>query len=159
MRNTIKQALESQQLTFQTVTDGEEKSIFKLGISLGSGRADTFIDVRPAFEQVMIFTVCPTKVPSLKRGRISELLTRANHGLTVGNFEMDYQDGEVRYKGSFNYDERMKDSQELFLRNLYTTFHMMDKFLPGIMSVIYADTPPKEAIKQIEELANPQIES
>ena len=33
----------------------------------------------------------------IKRQDIAEYLTRANYGMVMGNFEMDYSDGEIRY--------------------------------------------------------------
>ena len=34
---------------------------------------------------------------------MAEFLTRANYGIMIGNFEMDFNDGEVRYKGALEY--------------------------------------------------------
>ena len=36
---------------------------------------------------------------------VSEVLVRANWGLSVGNFEIDVSDGEVRFKTSSFYHE------------------------------------------------------
>lgn len=41
-------------------------------------------------------------VPEDRRLALAEFLTRANYGLFIGNFEMDWQDGEVRYKTSID---------------------------------------------------------
>jgi hypothetical protein len=48
------------------------------------------------------FSVCPVNVPEDKRLSMADFLTRANYGLKVGNFEMDFSDGEIRYKTSIN---------------------------------------------------------
>ncbi len=42
----------------------------------------------------------PVKAPEEKRLAIAEFVARANDGLRIGNFELDFGDGEVRYKRS-----------------------------------------------------------
>jgi len=36
---------------------------------------------------------------------VNEFLTRANYGLNIGNFEMDFQDGEIRFKTAIDVEE------------------------------------------------------
>src|SRR5438874_9539363 len=48
----------------------------------------------------LFYSYCPVRAPEDKRPVLADFLTRANYGLYVGNFEMDYNDGEVRYKTS-----------------------------------------------------------
>ena len=45
---------------------------------------------------VLFYSYCPIKAPEDKRPILADFLTRANYGLYVGNFEMDFNDGEVR---------------------------------------------------------------
>ena len=79
---------------------------------------------------------------------VAELLTRVNHGMILGNFEMDYADGEVRYKTSA-YLEEITPSKDLFHTLVYTNLLVMDKYLPAIMSVIYAGMTPEQAIAHV----------
>lgn len=157
MRNTVEIALQSNSLRYQVLHENANQKVIKLGIGLENGRCDCFIDVRSDQNQVLIFTVCPTLVPQNHRLRIAEFISRANHGLIIGNFEIDFGDGELRYKASYFYDDTFPNSEEVFLRNLYVTFHMMDRYLPGIMSVIYANVTPQTAINQIENVKNPSF--
>jgi len=157
MKNTIKNALEGNQLRYQTLGENQNQTVYKLGIGLENGRADTFIDIRSDAKQVLIFTVFPSNVPANQRIRISEFITRANKGLILGNFELDMEDGELRYKSAYVFDDTFPNSEKVFITNLYTTFNMMDRYLPGIMSVIYANVLPSNAISQIENVANPAM--
>ncbi len=150
MKNTIEFALQSQELKYQVLRDASEQKIIKLGIQLKNTRFDTFIDIRPEAEQVLIFAICPTLVPENKRNQISEFITRANYGLIIGNFEFDHGDGELRYKASYFYDSTFPDSAAVFLKNLYTSFGMMERYLPGIMAVIYGNLTPEAAVSQVE---------
>ena len=95
------------------------------------------------------FSICPVNVPEDKRQKMAEFLTRADYGLKVGNFEMDFSDGEIRYKTSLNVENDQLSSP--IIRNLvYANLWTMDRYLAGILSVIYGDIDPMEAIKKSE---------
>jgi hypothetical protein len=95
------------------------------------------------------FSICPVNVPEDKRQKMAEFLTRANYGLKVGNFEMDFTDGEIRYKTSLNVENDQLSGP--IIRNLvYANLWTMDRYLAGILSVIYGNIDPTEAIKKSE---------
>jgi hypothetical protein len=99
--------------------------------------------------QFIFYSVCPVNVPENKRLSVAEFITRANYGLLIGNFELDLVDGEVRFKTSIDVkDDRL--SSALFQPLVYTNVVMMDRYLPGIMAVIYGGVSPENAIAQIE---------
>lgn len=75
-------------------------------------------------------------------------------GLINGNFEMDIGDGELRYNVSYFYDNGLLNFEEIFLRNLFVSFQVLDRYIPGIMSNIYTNVTPKYAINQIDYIIN-----
>jgi hypothetical protein len=79
---------------------------------------------------------------------IAEFLTRANYGMTIGNFELDYTDGEIRYKTSIDVTNAQLSSA-LIKTLVYTNVAMMDEYLPGIQ-VVLAGATPIAAIQAIE---------
>jgi hypothetical protein len=81
-------------------------------------------------------------------GAIAEFLTRANYGMTIGNFELDYTDGEIRYKTSIDVTNDQL-SPALIQTLVYINVAMMDEYLPGIQAVIDGATPIA-AIQAIE---------
>jgi hypothetical protein len=96
------------------------------------------------------YSILPSIVPEEKRLEIAEFITRANYGQVIGNFEMDYGDGEVRYKTSIDIEggELTPKMIENLLRfNLMT----MDHYFAGLMSVLYGDRDPAEAFAEMEE--------
>ncbi len=62
---------------------------------------------------LLIRSVAAFHMPEMARLPVAEVLVRANWGVTVGNFEIDMSDGEVRFKASSFYHE-MKDITSLF---------------------------------------------
>jgi hypothetical protein len=89
-------------------------------------------------------------VPETKNLAIAEFIARANFGMIIGNFELDFTDGEIRYKTSID----VEGANLTFLqikRLVYANVMMMDQYLPGIMSLLDSDVEPKDAIAQIEK--------
>jgi hypothetical protein len=100
-------------------------------------------------EIFLFYSYCPVKAPPEKRPILADFITRANYGLYLGNFELDYNDGEVRFKTSIDVEgDRL--STALVKRLVYDNVSVMDRYLPGVLSVIYGGASPTEAIAQVE---------
>jgi hypothetical protein len=57
-----------------------------------------FIFIDENKSRVTCITSMENKVIAKRRAAVSELITRINYARTIGNFEFDMDDGEVRYK-------------------------------------------------------------
>jgi hypothetical protein len=114
-----------------------------------NGKWNCSAKVREEQEQFVFYSICPINAPENKRIAIAEFLTRANFGMIIGNFELDFADGEIRYKTSIDVTGDSLSS-ELIKQLVYANVTMMDEYLPGIMSVINEDVSPEDAIAQIE---------
>jgi hypothetical protein len=126
-----------------------EEPILQTGFQGDNASWTCYAEVREEYGQFAFFSVCPVNAPEGKRTAMAEFLTRANYGLVIGNFEMDLDDGEIRYKTSL--DVRDDDLSVSLVRNaVYMNVLMMDRYLPGIMAVLYGDVSPSEAIVQVE---------
>jgi hypothetical protein len=87
--------------------------------------------------------------PPDRRQAITEFLTRANSGLLIGNFEINLDDGEICYKTSLDVSDA-ELSPALVKNVVYMNVLMMDRYLPGIMAVLYGEVSPAEALARIE---------
>jgi hypothetical protein len=114
-----------------------------------NGKWTCYAKARDDQKQFVFYSVCPVNTPDSKRLAVAEFMTRANSGMIIGNFEMDFEDGEIRYKTSIDVEDDSLSSA-LIKRLVYANVMMMDAYLPGIMSVIYGDVTPVDAIAQIE---------
>jgi hypothetical protein len=84
-----------------------------------------------------------------KKQVLAECITRENYGMIIGNFELDFNDGGIRYKTSIDAEgERL--SLALIKQVVYANVTMIDHHLPGIMAVIESDVSPVDAFAQIE---------
>ena len=79
----------------------------------------------------------------------AEFVTRANRGMRIGNFELDFEDGEIRYKTSIDI-EGGELTNTMIHNLLQANLSTMDRYFPGIMELIYSEKSPKELIQKIE---------
>lgn len=130
----------------------EGKSIYRIGFSGTNGKTACYAQIREDLSQLLIYVMAPIKVPAELRADMAEFITRANYGLRIGNFEMDFSDGEVRYKSSVDF-EGIVLNNALIKNTIYPAVQTMDKYLPGIMKLIYGEgmKSPAELIAAIEE--------
>lgn len=84
------------------------------------------------------------------RSRVGEFLHRANYGLKNGDFELDYNDGEVSYKVHASLPG-MAPSEESIKRNIATPVAMFDRYGEGIMKVMFSKEKPKVILDKIEQ--------
>ena len=100
-------------------------------------------------QRFTFYSVCPVQAPEDRLMTVAELITRVNYGLVMGNFELDFDDGEIRFKTSIDVEgDRL--SLALVERMVMANVEMVDMYLPGIMQVIYSGTSPAEAVAHIE---------
>ena len=134
-------------------TQLEEQPALRLGFQGENGQWSCYAQAREEQAQLLFYSLCPVKAPEDRRMAVAELLTRANYGLFIGNFELDMDDGEIRYKTSIGVEgERL--SPALVRPLVYANVLMMDRYLPGIMSVLYGDVAPAEAVARTEGTAS-----
>ncbi len=128
-----------------------ERPILRLPFQGKGGRWNCYAQIRVTrdVEQILFYSVLPLNVPADKLSAIAEFITRANYGMALGNFELDFNDGEVRYKTSIDVTDT-EITGNLLRPLIYTNVLMMDKYMSGLMAVVYADMSPAEAVKQIE---------
>ena len=114
-----------------------------------NGQWSCYVRVNETRKEFLFYSLCPVTAPVDKRLTMAEFLTRANYGLTIGNFEMDFDSGEIHYKTSLDV-EGDQLSTALVRQLVYANVMIMDQYLPGIMAVLYGKVSPIEAIAQVE---------
>jgi hypothetical protein len=96
-----------------------------------------------------VYGILPIFTPEEKRTAMAELLARANYGLLLGNFELDFEDGEIRFRTSLD-TNGLELPDEMIVPLLRANIAMMDHYLPAILQVAYGGTSAKEAVGQVE---------
>jgi hypothetical protein len=104
------------------------------------GRWKFYAQVVEEHDLILLYSVCPFRVPEERRSDVSEFLTRANYGLVAGNFELDFADGEVRYKTALQRHVDGLDAATL-KRAVRANGIAMETYLPGVGAVITGTAP------------------
>ena len=121
----------------------------QFGFSGENGEWTCLAQAKEDQNQFIFYSRAPVEAPEDKRLAMAEFLTRANYNLILGNFEMDFSDGEIRYKTSIDVEgDRLTPA--LIKPIIYSNLQMMDKYLPGITSVIEGSESPEAAVNRID---------
>lgn len=127
----------------------EGRTVYKTGFEGKNGQFTCYAQERPEQDQFVFYSIFPVRAPEEHMGEVAEFITRANYGMIIGNFELDYTDGEIRYKTSLDVEE-MNEIEPLLRHLIYANVLTMDKYFPGLMRVIYAGINPADAVEEVE---------
>ena len=130
------------------LTNAEKRSIWAdFRGEVGNYRIVALIETDDSMFQVI--GGAPIRVPEGARPAVAETIARANFGLKAGKFEMDVDNGDVRFQVSqLLTSEGLED--EVIGRLMGLTMSMLDLYLPAVLSVIYGNELPKDAIRCVE---------
>lgn len=92
-------------------------------------------------ERFIFYSIAPLPIPLDRCDAAMRYLTRINVGLTVGNFELDLDDGAVRMKTSLAVSPIALDG-DLIERQTESNLATMDHFMPGLLRVAFGDGDP-----------------
>lgn len=126
-----------------------ERLMLSMGYGGKNGVYYCLLQVHNQYRALAFYVHVQCRVPEKKRQAVAEFLTRANYGLWLGNFELDFRDGEVRYKTSLDLAD-VELTTELLAALLRSNVSTVDRYLPGLMSVLWNDVPPQDAVGLIE---------
>lgn len=88
--------------------------------------------------------------------RMAEFICRANYGLKNGNFEMDFRDGELRYK-VFVDCTGINPSNDIIKTSIYSPALMFERYGGGITDVIFSDISVESSINKCENSQEDEI--
>jgi hypothetical protein len=112
---------------FETSFDGE------------SGAWPCHVHLYDEDERVVFVSTHPNLVPDDRRVAAAEFCNRANFGLAIGNFELDHDSGEIRFRTSFDALDVASDATAdvNLVRNIATANVVtMDQYLPALDAVL-----------------------
>ena len=101
-------------------------------------------DVRAVFVSAF-----PAVVPDEQRAAVGEFCNRANFGLAIGNFELDVDGGEVRFRTSID-AEGTDPTPELVRNAVVANVLTMARYVTGLLAVLNG-TDPADAVEDCEE--------
>jgi hypothetical protein len=125
-----------------------DRSIYRVSFSDRNRQMACYAQVRTEVEQFAFYVIAPIQVPESARPAVAEFLTRVNYGLWIGNFEMDWRDGEVRYKSSLDF-EGVTLTPQLIRNAIDPAVRTMSCYLPGLERIVQEGKSSEEALTHI----------
>jgi hypothetical protein len=126
-----------------------ERLTLSMGYGAKNGVYYCVLHIHPQFRAVAFYTHVQCRAPEEKRPAMAEFLARVNYALWLGNFELDFRDGEVRYKTSLDLGDG-ELTTGMFASLVRSNIDTVDRYLPGVMSVLWNDVTPQDAVGLIE---------
>lgn len=107
---------------------------------------------------VAICPVSPAAGNSAVLAAMAEFICRANYGLKNGNFEMDFRDGQLRYKCFVDCGEQIP-SQSVVRSSIGVPAAMMERYAAGIIGILYKGMDAESAVKECEQTRPGDLEA
>lgn len=99
-------------------------------------------------DQLAVYASLPERAEPGARAMVAELFARANWGLAVGSFEIDLDDGEMRFRtgADFEGDVLRPATVRQMVRNVIVTAEL---FRPAIERVAAGQTDTKAVLSEL----------
>ncbi|MFK7929671.1 MAG: YbjN domain-containing protein [Myxococcota bacterium] len=100
--------------------------------------------------KLVCYSLPSDRVPEGRRLAAAETITRLNSGLILGNFEMEYETGIVRYKTSADFRGH-EVTTGLVGHLVFTNVIMVDRYLSALWAVVFKGRDPADAVAEVSE--------
>lgn len=117
---------------------GEADALIVTEISGDHGSWRTFIQItdEPENRFVVIHAQFPAGIPLGSRAKLSERLTRINYDLTLGNFEVGMDDGELLFKTAIDLADGVL-TRQMFWRMYDRNRQVMDQYFTEVAELAF----------------------
>lgn len=123
----------------------KKNEIFKLGISGVNTNFHVFLLVDEEQESLLCNTHIKQKIPHSKRLEVCDFMNRINYELANGNFEMDMDNGEIRFRTFLDLADA-EPSEDQIHNIVWNGIQGFDTYYPGLMKLVYWDYSAEEAM-------------
>jgi len=124
-----------------------DKPLIQTGANGKNGRWPCVAVAGAESEHLVFLSIFPANAPVEKRNAVAELLTRINYRLTHGCYEMDLEDGEIRFRTSIPVVQGELQG-ELLEYLVFANLCTFDGHFGTIMKVLYTEISPKNALEK-----------
>lgn len=146
IKEAIEQFLDEDDWNYEPM---DENGVFRMGVNMDCKLKSARVYINVHAESFAVISVPPIAADDESKERAAEFITRANYGMNIGNFEMDFNDGEIRFKTAVlcsdtipTYDQ-VKDC-------IYLNVITLERYCDAMTMVIYGMMTPDAAIKLVE---------
>lgn len=134
-------------------TFDKDAGVFRLGIHIEGCMLDS-VSVLLAVKDTSICTYALFPInadfqDAEMMAKLSEFICLSNYNLKQGCLEIDYRDGELRYR-CFIDCEGIIPSDEVIANSVYCSTAMLENFSYGLIGIVFRNMTAQEAVKACE---------
>jgi hypothetical protein len=123
------------------------RAVVELSLACKHSVVGFFVTARENEQQAIVCAVIGSKVPAERRAAVAEFLSRVNFTFFVGNFDVDFDDGRVRFRAGI--DVEGGALADKMVENLFDlSAYAADAYHERLMQVIYGGAHPKDVLTQ-----------
>lgn len=148
--NVIKRILSN---SYLDVSFDEEEGVYEFSLDIGGRLKSIDCLILVEKKEVLIYGISPLKADcdnAQEMAKMAEYIVWVNYGLKNGGFEMDYNDGEIRYSSYVDCDNLIP-SEEVVDNSIHYVASMFKVYAQGMIDVICNGKDPRLAVHDCEE--------
>lgn len=110
-----------------------------------------FVDIHRT--EMLVYGICPVRVACDdvdKMARMAEFIAKANNGLKNGNFELNYANGEIRYKSYVDCSHTVP-SYNVVMNCICYVDMVYKRYAEGISDIVSFDATAGDSIRKCDE--------
>ena len=127
-----------------------EHSVIRAGVTLKCKLKSARMFIRFRDTDYNVYMVAPISADPAKLGEVLRFTAQANYGLASGNFEVDVDDGEIRYKSYVDCDGLETLPKEFFDDGINACWSMMERYGNGFAALAMGFSDADTEIKKAE---------
>ena len=146
LMDVVLRFFDEEQWNFQKIENG---SAIRAGFRGERGTWVCYARVDEENRRFLFYSLMGLNIPAQFRGAVAEYLTRVNDVLPLGNFEMDLDSGEVRFRASSE-TPGGELSVAMMRAMVYAGIRSMDHYFPGVLAVVHSGLSPEAALARAD---------
>lgn len=127
----------------------EKRAMFSSNINMNNVIGNLHIFIFVHRDYYIVNAVLNSFVEECYYAQVSEYLHRANCGLPTGNFEFDFDDGEVKFKTYVSF-EGVQLSADVVEESILLPVFMFDRYGKNLLRLMLGEGNPKKLIEEAE---------
>src|ERR1041384_7840700 len=132
------------------------RSMLHAFFQLRNGAVRCIVGVDPSDDFIQVAILLPVAVPAERRSPAGELCVRLSSTLKMGRFDLNYQNGELRFNASCPYPKgELKD--EVIRRVIGVSLATVEQQFLAFAATLYANALPAVAAPRLQ--ANPAADA
>ncbi len=145
------------EIAFNTLTEAgfdtmrvEGFPVINMTVAAPNGKLDAYVHAHEDSRRLLVYVrpkevlVSDTLIPA-----VGEFITRANYGLPLGNFEFDWNDGELNFKNSIDLSTDGQLTPAMVKAQVGFALECVNRYLPGLQAVLRGENP-RAALEAID---------